>query len=137
MMKKNKAHNTIEAGYFYVGVDDSLRRYGRGKIGTTERSVKERASVIRSQGEKHFKPCAYLRLPNTTKARIEHIESRVRMKLEDYYQHTRNDHFEFTMRDKATGYNEFVRLALAFACETCIMEGFDYEVVHLHEYRKR
>lgn len=130
-MKKNKAHEILEKAYVYVGICNNRRKNGRGKIGTTEKSVKGRASCIRNQSDKDFTPKAYIEIYKTTKARIEWIESSMRMDLEEYYTHVGNDHFEYAMVNKNVSNTEFVERAINIAVEYCNQKRFSYKVVFL------
>jgi len=127
-MKANKKHNVIENGKFYIGGCMNRRKNGRGKIGTTEKELKTRVSVIRSKGEKDFNVMAYITLKVATKARIELVESWVREGLEQKYTHVQNDHFEFSMLTRKEGYETFLQDALALAAEICNMKQWGYTV---------
>ena len=136
-MVANKKHFVNDHGFFYTGVKAPSRKYGRGKIGTTEKSrLNDRISGIKNK-EKDFELCAFLRIENCTKAQLEYVESYVRMKLETIYQHVQNDHFEFEMTSKAEGYNTFVNTALEYAIEACNLQSFQYAVVHTKIFGKK
>lgn len=129
-MKANKKHGVVENGKFYVGGRMNRRKNGRGKIGTTENDLMTRVRKIRYEGEKDFEILAYVVLEKATKARIELIESWVREGLEHKYTHVGNDHFDFSMTDRETGYNQFVNDAITLATEMCNMKHWNYKVVY-------
>ena len=136
-MISNKKHFKKDHGFFYVGVNGSPRKYGRGKIGMTEQSnLNSRICVIRNS-EHDFTLCAFLRIQDCTKAQLEYVESYTRMKLEMLYQHTQNDHFEFEMNSKKEGYNTYVNNALLYATEACNMNDFQYQVVYTKVFGKK
>jgi len=136
-MTNNKKHFKNDHGFFYVGVNGTPRKFGRGKIGTSEQpNLNNRINVLRYK-ESDFTLCAFLRVADCTKAELEFIESYTRMMLERQYQHTQNDHFEFQMNTKAEGYNTFVANALQYATEACNMQSFKYEVVYVKVFGKR
>lgn len=130
-MTKNKTHDKLDRAFVYVGICRNRRKNGRGKIGTTEKTVNKRASCIRNQTDKDFIPKAYIEIYNTTKARIEWVESSMRMDLEEYYTHVGNDHFEYAMNNKNVGNAEFVERAINIAVEYCNQKRFSYKVVFL------
>lgn len=136
-MVSNKKHFKNDHGFFYCGVNDAHRKFGRGKIGTSEQSnLNNRINVIKFK-ESDFTLCAFIRIEDCTKAELEFVESYTRMMLERQYQHTQNDHFEFEMNGKAEGYNTFIANALQYATTACNMQNFDYQVVYTKVYGKK
>lgn len=136
-MVSNKKHFKNDHGFFYCGVNDAHRKFGRGKIGTSEQSnLNNRINVIKYK-ESDFTLCAFIRIEDCTKAELEFVESYTRMMLERQYQHTQNDHFEFEMNGKAEGYNTFIANALQYATAACNMQNFDYQVVYTKVYGKK
>ncbi len=135
-MITNKKHFRKDHGFFYVGVNSSPRKYGRGKIGTSEQeNLNNRISVIKNK-DKDFTLCAFIRIENCTKAELEYIESYTRMMLEKQYQHTQNDHFEFEMKKKSEGYNSYIANSLQYATDACNMQNFIYKVVYVKIFGK-
>lgn len=129
-MVAHKKHEAVKNGKFYVGGYMKRRKNGRGKIGTTEKSLGSRISCIRNKEGKDFDVFAYIQLVVATKARLELVESWVREGLENKYSHIGNDHFEFSMMNRAEGYDKFVNDALTLAVEICNMKHWDYTVIH-------
>lgn len=133
-MTKNKKHEAVNNGKFYVGGYMKRRKRGRGKIGTNEKNLKGRIACIRNKEGKDFDVFAYIQLVVATKARLELVESWVREGLEQKYSHIGNDHFEFPMLNRKEGYETFVKDALTLAVEICNMKHWDYIVIHTKNF---
>ena len=127
-MRKNKVHTIVENGIVYIGLYMNRRKQGKGKIGTTENPLKDRVSNIRCTKGKDFRVIACFVLPKTTKSRIEHLESGIKMVLEERYTHVGNDHFTFKMNNRKEGYVQFTEIALREGVRICEEKGWNYEV---------
>ena len=127
-MTKNKIHKMIEKGVVYIGVYMRRRKNGKGKVGTSENSAKTRQSNIRKKNGKDFHVIAYFVLSNTTKSRLEHVESGIKMELETVFTHVGNDHFIFPMADRAEGYRRFVSRAIVAGMKVCESYGWEYQL---------
>ena len=127
-MKANKVHEIVEQGIVYIGVYTNRRKKGKGKVGTTEKELKVRVSNIRSKNGKDFRVVACVVLHNTTKSRLEYIESGIKIELEENYTHVGNDHFVFCMENRKEGYTAFVEKALTEAIQICEKKHWNYEL---------
>ena len=133
-MKKNKVHQIVENGTVYIGEYMNRRKNGKGKIGTTEKELKARVSNIRSTKGKDFQVIACFTLRNTTKSRIEHIESGIKILLEEMYTHVGNDHFTFKMENRVQGYTHFVEMAVIEGQRICEERHWDYELTFFKKF---
>lgn len=127
-MKKEKVHDVISKGFCYTGADAYKSKNGRGKIGTNEEDLNARISNLKSK--ENFKLFGYLEFKNTTKAKIEVIESAMRVGLADIYQHVGNDHFKIpvTPKTKYSEYAIFSLIALYYGMEEAERRGYEYTV---------
>ena len=127
-MKKEKKHSTIDKGFCYVGADAYKSKNGRGKIGMNEENLNRRMSNLK--GKENFRLIAYLEFKNTTKSKLEVIESAMRVGLADLYQHVSNDHFilPITPKTKKSEYSVFSLIALYFGMEEANRRGYEYTV---------
>lgn len=133
-MKANKVHQVIKEGIVYIGFYMNRRKNGKAKVGTTENKLKTRVSNIRSKNGKDFYVVAYLVLKNTTKSRIEHVESGIKVMLEENYANVSNDHFTFRMENQAKAYADFARQAIDEAMRICNERRWSYEVRFVQEF---
>ena len=127
-MKKEKKHTIVEKGFCYVGADAYKSKHGRGKIGTNEENLNNRMSNLKNK--ENFRLIAYLEFKNTTKAKLEVIESAMRVGLADLYQHVGNDHFiiPITPKTKKGKYSVFSLIALYFGIEEAKRRGYEFAV---------
>lgn len=124
-MKSKKVHGAIEKGYCYVGGNTHKSKNGEGKIGTNENDLNKRISNLMQK--ENFTLFAYLEFSNTSKAKIEIIESAMRVGLAEHYQHFGNDHFKVQLT-KTDKYLSFCLLALYYSMEEAERRGYKYTV---------
>ena len=127
-MKKEKIHGIVSKGFCYAGTDAYKSVNGRGKIGTNEEHLNKRMSNLK--GKENFRLFGYLEFKNTTKAKLEVIESAMRVGLADLYQHVGNDHFQIpiTPKTKYSEYTTFSLIALYYGMEEANRRGYEYTV---------
>ena len=115
-------------GCFYVGFDYKNRKNGYLKIGETSgKTPAARLAVIRQYD--CFQLLGYLILNNENTPQRLFIESYVRMKMAESYEHTQNDHFLYSIEQGAK-YEQAERIAaqaLTYAEEACEMAHVSYK----------
>lgn len=124
-MKAKKIHGTIEKGFCYIGGNTYKSKNGEGKIGTNEKHLERRMSNLKSK--ENFTLFAYLEFSNSSKAKIETIESAMRVGLAEHYIHFGNDHFQVPIT-KSDKYMSFTFLALYYGMEEANRRGYEYTV---------
>lgn len=115
-------------GCFYAGFDYKNRKNGYFKVGESgDKTPAARLANIR-QGDS-FQCLGYLLFENDTKPQRLFIESYVRMKMAEHYEHTQNDHFLYTIRqgEKYEQAQEMAKEALGYAEEACKMANVKYK----------
>lgn len=115
-------------GCFYTGFDYKNRKNGYFKIGESgNKTPAIRLSQIRQSDS--FQCLGYLLFENDTKSQRLFIESYVRMKMSEKYEHTQNDHFLYTIRqgEKYEQAYEMAREALSYAEEACELANVKYK----------
>lgn len=124
-MKAKKIHGVIKKGFCYVGGDTHKSKNGEGKIGTNEEDLDKRISSLNQK--EYFKLFAYLEFPNSSKSKIEVIESAMRVGLADHYQHFGNDHFKVPLT-KTDKYLSFTLRALYYGIAEAERRGYPYKL---------
>ena len=116
-------------GCFYVGFDYKNRKNGYFKIGETSgKSPAQRLAVIRQYDS--FQLLGYLVFEDDTKPQRLFVESYVRMKLAEQYEHTQNDHFLYNITPGAK-YEQaeaIASMAMRYAEEACKFGNIPYHI---------
>ena len=87
-------------GCFYVGFDYKNRKNGYMKIGETSHNTPAaRLANIRQYDS--FQLLGYIVMEAETKPQRLFVESYVRMKMAEHYEHTQNDHFLYSIQQGA------------------------------------
>jgi len=114
-------------GCFYVGFDYKNRKNGYLKIGeTSAKSPAARLANIRHYDS--FQLLGYIVMQGESKPQRLFVESYVRMKLAEHYEHTQNDHFLYAIEQGAK-YEQADRIAheaLQYAEEGCTIAKVQY-----------
>ena len=114
-------------GCFYVGFDYKNRKNGYMKIGETSgKTPAARIAVIRHSD--CFQLLGYLVFEDETKPQRLFVESYVRLKMAEHYEHTQNDHFLYAIKQGAKYEQAYdmAREALTYAEEACAMAKVKY-----------
>jgi len=114
-------------GCFYAGFDYKNRKNGYFKIGeTAAKTPAARISNIRQHDS--FQLLGYIVMHDETKPQRLFVESYVRLKLSEHYEHTQNDHFLYSIKQGAKYEQAYdmAREALTLAEEACHIAKVEY-----------
>lgn len=115
-------------GCFYTGFDWRNRKNGYFKIGESgKKTPAMRLAAIRQTDA--FQCLGYLLFINDTKPQRLFVESYVRMKMAEQYEHTQTDHFLYTIEqgNKYGQATEMTKQALTYAEEACKIAKVQYK----------